>query len=61
MALDTHAAFALPDDHEQATLVGRVWRPELDGILTQYRKVDTLGHYELWLRGSPDATRPAKP
>jgi fumarylacetoacetate (FAA) hydrolase family protein len=31
MALDTHAAFALPDDHEQATLVGRIWRPDRDG------------------------------
>ncbi|MEJ0014012.1 MAG: fumarylacetoacetate hydrolase family protein [Bauldia sp.] len=31
MPLDTHAAFALPDDHEQAALVGRVWRPDRDG------------------------------
>jgi fumarylacetoacetate (FAA) hydrolase family protein len=31
MALDTRASFALPDDHEQAALVGRVWRPDRDG------------------------------
>jgi fumarylacetoacetate (FAA) hydrolase family protein len=31
MALDTRAAFALPEDHEQAALVGRVWRPDLEG------------------------------
>jgi fumarylacetoacetate (FAA) hydrolase family protein len=31
MPLDTRAAFALPDDHEQATLVGRVWRPDRQG------------------------------
>jgi fumarylacetoacetate (FAA) hydrolase family protein len=31
MALDTRAQFALPDDHEQAALVGRVWRPDRDG------------------------------
>jgi fumarylacetoacetate (FAA) hydrolase family protein len=31
MALDTRAAFALPDDHEQAALVGRVWRPDREG------------------------------
>ena len=31
MPLDTHAAFALPDDHERATLVTRIWRPDRDG------------------------------
>ncbi|HVY18749.1 MAG TPA: fumarylacetoacetate hydrolase family protein [Bauldia sp.] len=31
MALDTRAQFALPDDHEQAALVGRVWRPDREG------------------------------
>jgi fumarylacetoacetate (FAA) hydrolase family protein len=31
MAFDLAAAFALPDDHEQAALVGRVWRPDLGG------------------------------
>ena len=31
MPLDTSAAFALPDDSDVATLVGRIWRPELDG------------------------------
>jgi fumarylacetoacetate (FAA) hydrolase family protein len=31
MPLDTRAAFALPEDHEQATLVGRVWRPDRQG------------------------------
>ena len=29
--LDTSAHFALPDDHERATLVGRVWRPDRAG------------------------------
>ncbi|MBN8998518.1 MAG: fumarylacetoacetate hydrolase family protein [Rhizobiales bacterium] len=31
MPLDTTPAFALPDDAERATLVGRVFRPEFDG------------------------------
>ncbi len=31
MDLNTNATFALPDDAGQATLVGRVWRPELGG------------------------------
>jgi fumarylacetoacetate (FAA) hydrolase family protein len=31
MPLDTSPAFALPEDHAGATLVGRVWRPELAG------------------------------
>jgi len=31
MPLDVSAAFALPDDSEAATLVGRIWRPELKG------------------------------
>jgi fumarylacetoacetate (FAA) hydrolase family protein len=31
MTLDTSASFALPEDAERAVLVGRVWRPELDG------------------------------
>jgi fumarylacetoacetate (FAA) hydrolase family protein len=31
MPLDVSAAFALPDDSEVATLVGRIWRPELGG------------------------------
>jgi fumarylacetoacetate (FAA) hydrolase family protein len=31
MPLDASLSFALPDDHEQATLVGRVWRPDRDG------------------------------
>ena len=31
MAFETSAAFALPDDAKQALLVGRVWRPDVDG------------------------------
>ncbi len=31
MDLNTGTAFALPDDAGEATLVGRVWRPELGG------------------------------
>jgi fumarylacetoacetate (FAA) hydrolase family protein len=31
MELNTSTAFALPDDAGRAVLVGRVWRPELDG------------------------------
>jgi fumarylacetoacetate (FAA) hydrolase family protein len=31
MPLDTSTAFALPADHAQATLIGRVWRPEAEG------------------------------
>jgi fumarylacetoacetate (FAA) hydrolase family protein len=31
MPLDASLKFALPDDHEQATLVGRVWRPDAGG------------------------------
>ena len=31
MPFDTAPAFALPDDAEQATLVGRVFRPDVDG------------------------------
>ncbi len=31
MPLDVGAAFALPEDSEVATLVGRIWRPELGG------------------------------
>lgn len=31
MPLDVSAAFALPDDSETATLVGRIWRPDLGG------------------------------
>jgi fumarylacetoacetate (FAA) hydrolase family protein len=31
MAFNLSSAFALPDDHEQATLIGRVWRPEAGG------------------------------
>jgi len=31
MTLDAATAFALPDDHERAVLVGRVWRPDRDG------------------------------
>lgn len=31
MPLDTAPAFALPDDAERATLVGRVFRPDVDG------------------------------
>jgi fumarylacetoacetate (FAA) hydrolase family protein len=31
MSLDASLSFALPDDHEEATLVGRVWRPDRDG------------------------------
>jgi len=31
MPLDVSAAFALPDDSETATLVGRIWRPNLGG------------------------------
>ena len=31
MPLDVSAAFALPDDSEVATLVGRVWRPDVGG------------------------------
>jgi fumarylacetoacetate (FAA) hydrolase family protein len=30
-AFDVSGAFALPEDHEQATLVGRVWRPDRQG------------------------------
>ncbi len=31
MPLDVNATFALPEDHERATLVGRVWRPDREG------------------------------
>ena len=31
MPLDQSPAFALPDDHDRAVLVGRVWRPDRDG------------------------------
>ena len=31
MAFDISPGFALPDDHERSALVGRVWRPDLDG------------------------------
>lgn len=31
MPLDASSTFALPDDHETAALVGRVWRPDKDG------------------------------
>ncbi|GIX13255.1 MAG: fumarylacetoacetate hydrolase [Paracoccaceae bacterium] len=31
MSLDVSPAFALPDDAARACLVGRVWRPDLDG------------------------------
>jgi fumarylacetoacetate (FAA) hydrolase family protein len=31
MPLDASPGFALPDDHERAVLVGRVWRPDVDG------------------------------
>ncbi len=31
MDLNTSASFALPDDAAQATLVGRIWRPDLGG------------------------------
>jgi len=31
MPFDSSARFALPDDHERATLVGRIWRPDLEG------------------------------
>ncbi len=31
MKLNASASFALPDDASQAILVGRVWRPDLDG------------------------------
>jgi fumarylacetoacetate (FAA) hydrolase family protein len=31
MPFDLSPAFALPEDHERATLVGRVWRPEVGG------------------------------
>ncbi len=31
MPLDTSTAFALPEDSDQATLVGRVWRPDRQG------------------------------
>jgi len=31
MPLDTTPAFALPQDAGEATLVGRVFRPDLDG------------------------------
>jgi len=31
MAFNISPAFALPGDHEQATLVGRVWRPDVGG------------------------------
>jgi fumarylacetoacetate (FAA) hydrolase family protein len=31
MPLDTRPAFALPDDHERAALVGRAWRPDREG------------------------------
>ena len=31
MPLDASPRFALPDDHERAALVGRVWRPDVAG------------------------------
>ena len=31
MPLNASPSFALPDDHERATLVGRVWRPDVGG------------------------------
>ena len=31
MKFDISAAFVLPEDSEQATLVGRVWRPDVEG------------------------------
>jgi fumarylacetoacetate (FAA) hydrolase family protein len=31
MTFDLSVGFALPDDHERASLVGRVWRPDRDG------------------------------
>ena len=31
MPFDPSLRFAMPDDHEQAALVGRVWRPDLAG------------------------------
>jgi fumarylacetoacetate (FAA) hydrolase family protein len=31
MPLDVSAAFALPEDSESATLVGRIWRPDREG------------------------------
>jgi fumarylacetoacetate (FAA) hydrolase family protein len=31
MSLDASLKLALPDDHEQATLVGRIWRPDREG------------------------------
>lgn len=31
MPLDASSAFALPDDHERAVLVGRIWRPDREG------------------------------
>ncbi|MEJ8572009.1 fumarylacetoacetate hydrolase family protein [Microbaculum marinum] len=31
MTLDSSAAFALPDDSDEALLVGRAWRPEMAG------------------------------
>ncbi len=31
MSLDASLKFALPNDHEQAALVGRVWRPDREG------------------------------
>ena len=31
MPFDASLRFALPDDHEQAALVGRVWRPDVAG------------------------------
>ena len=31
MPLVASPGFALPDDHERAVLVGRVWRPDVDG------------------------------
>src|SRR5690625_4543656 len=44
MAMKSEAAWCLPDDSEQATLVGRVWRPDLEGpavvVLRQSEVVD---------------------
>ncbi len=34
MPFDLSPAFALPEDHQQATLVGRVWRPDVGGPAT---------------------------
>ena len=31
MGLDSSSGFALPDDHERAVLVGRVWRTDVGG------------------------------